>query len=119
MNTDSIFNLPNHNQNMLTRSNINIIFYDGNLNTELNNNLCSYFKSNVEGTYYGVDDYNLFKYICSQIQKNNKCFILLSSGACAKDLFNYCEKKNIDNIYKILHFMCSYRKISSFKKYIS
>ena len=85
---------------LISKHNINIIFYDGNINSEINQNICSYFKLKSEGTIYGVDDYNLFTYICKQIQKNNKYFILLSSGACAKDLFNYCEKNNINNIYK-------------------
>jgi hypothetical protein len=85
---------------LISKHNINIIFYDGNINSEINQNICSYFKLKSEGTIYGVDDYNLFTYICKQIQKNNKCFILLSTGACAKDLFNYCEKNNINNIYK-------------------
>ena len=92
---------------LISKHNINIIFYDGNINSEINQNICSYFKLKSEGTIYGVDDYNLFTYICKQIQKNNKCFILLSSGACAKDLFNYCEKKNINNIYKY-YILCAH-----------
>ena len=78
---------------LLSKYNLNIIFYDGDINNVNNQEICSYFKLKLEGTFYGVDDYNLFKYIYNQIQKNNKYFILLCSGACAKDSFNIVKKK--------------------------
>ena len=86
---------------LLTKTyNLNIIFYDDDLNRTQNNNFyCSYFKSQLEGAFYGINNFNLFKYICHKIQQNPRQFILISSGSCADKVFGYCTAKNIKQIY--------------------
>ena len=92
--------------------NINIIFYNEDTKkfSEFNDN-CSYFKINLEGTFYGISNFNLFKYVCHNIQKEDKPYILISSGSCAEKIFSYCYKKNISNIY-IFYIYC--RKIENY-----
>ena len=85
----------------ITKSyNINIIYYNENLNDVENTQNCSYFKYNLEGIFYGINNFNLFKYISLNIQKKEKYFILISSGSCAEKIFSFCYKYNIRKIYK-------------------
>ena len=105
---------------LLTKTyNINIIFYDENTtNSDDFNYYCSYFKSNLEGAFYGIKDFNLFRYVSHKIHQNTKNFILISSGFCAEKIFNYCIQKGIyqiDKYYiyclnkpKYYHFMQKY-----------
>ena len=105
---------------LLTKTyNINIIFYDENTtNSDDFNYYCSYFKSNLEGAFYGINDFNLFRYVSHKIHQNTKNFILISSGFCAEKIFNYCFQKGIyqiDKYYiyclnkpKYYHFMQKY-----------
>ena len=105
---------------LLTKTyNINIIFYDENTtNSDDFNYYCSYFKSNLEGAFYGINDFNLFRYVSHKIHQNTKNFILISSGFCAEKIFNYCIQKGIyqiDKYYiyclnkpKYYHFMQKY-----------
>ena len=88
---------------------INLIYYDKNLASKENNGYCSNFKKYLEGAFYGINNFNLFVYICHKIQQNSRKFILLSSGSSAKEVFDYCETKNISNIYMYLIF-CSYKQ---------
>ena len=91
--------------------NFNIIYYDDNLKkTGENNDYCAYFKNQLEGTFYGLNDFNLFKYICHKVQQNSRSFILISSGSSAKKLYDYCSQKNIDKIYMYLILCCSTQK---------
>ena len=92
---------------MTKKFNINIIFYNEDLNKTSDNNFaCSYFKLKLDGIFYGIDNFNLFKYICHKIQQNMKKFILISSGSCSKKIFEYCSKINITQIYKY-YIYCS------------
>ena len=88
---------------------INLIYYDKNLASKENNGYCSNFKKYLEGAFYGINNFNLFVYICHKIQQNSRKFILLSSGSSAKEVFDYCETKNISNIYMYLIF-CSHKQ---------
>ena len=84
--------------------NVNIIHYDEALTKTADNNMCcSYFKSELGGTFYGVNNFNLFKYICRRVNKGSKNFILISSGSCAEKVFQYCLNKNVNNI--IIYFI--------------
>ena len=84
--------------------NVNIIHYDEALTRTADNNMCcSYFKSELGGTFYGVNNFNLFKYICRRVNKGNKNFILISSGSCAEKVFQMCLNKNVNNI--IIYFI--------------
>ena len=92
-------------QKMTKRFNINIIHYDVNLESDiLNNTYISNFKTELSGTYYGVSNFNLFKYLCFKIQKKSKKFILICSGSSAQQVFDYCVQKNIYNIYMFYIF---------------
>ena len=92
---------------MHQKFNFNIIYYDENLKkTGENNNYCAYFKNQLEGVFYGINDYNLFTYICHKVQQNTRSFILISSGSSAKKLYDYCKQKKINKIYMYL-ILCS------------
>ena len=85
--------------------NYNIIHYDENLTNFTEN---KYFSSNLkmelEGTYYGINNYKLFQDICNKIKeksqhsRNPKKYILISSGSCATKIFDYCTTININQI---------------------
>ena len=83
---------------------INIIYFDKNLTSTENNRYCSYFKLQLEGAFYGINNFNLFIYICHKIQQNKRNFIIITSGSSAKEIFDYCETKNINNIIFYLIF---------------
>ena len=70
---------------------LNIIYYDENLKNEENNDNCTFFDINTNGTFYGCHYFELFKIICEKIKSRNKEFILISSGSCSKKVFNYCK----------------------------
>ena len=53
---------------------INIIYFDKNLTSTENNRYCSYFKLQLEGAFYGINNFNLFIYICHKIQQNKRNF---------------------------------------------
>ena len=83
---------------------LNIIYYDENLlSSSENNENCSILKMITLGTFYGVHNYSLFKYIIKRLpDESNKRFILISSGSAANKVFKYCEicaKKNISKFY--------------------
>ena len=88
--------------NLFSRNNNynkNIIYYDESLKKSVeNNNNCAYFKLKLKGTFYGVNNFQLFKYICYLIKKRSKKFILICSGSSAKKAFEYCY--NIEQIYE-------------------
>ena len=101
----------NNGSILLTKTfNINLIFYDEELSkSSENNSLCSYFKSKLEGAFYGINHFNLFKYICHKIQQNSKDFILISVGRYAEKIFNYCTQHNINQI-SIYYIYCGNRE---------
>ena len=57
---------------------------------------------NNKGIFYGCHHMDLFKYICEQIKKSQKEFILICSGKRADEILEYCQ--NIDSI----KFCCIY-----------
>ena len=75
--------------------NKNIIYYDEEITTEENNNICTYFKLNLRGTFYGVNNFELFKYICTLIDIKKRPFILVCSGSSAEKAFKYCSNKKM------------------------
>ena len=88
--------------NLFSRNNNynkNIIYYDESLKKSVeNNNNCAYFKLKLKGTFYVMNNFKLFKYICYLINKRSKKFILICSGSSANKAFEYCY--NIEQIYK-------------------
>ena len=54
----------------------------------------------LEGTFYGINNFNLFKYICHKVKQNSKYFILISSGSSWEKIFEYCRNINIAQIYR-------------------
>jgi hypothetical protein len=69
---------------------LNILYYDENLKiSSENNEICSFFKMENQGTFYGIHNFDLFKYICEKIKNSNKSFILISSGSSSEKIFNY------------------------------
>jgi len=86
--------------------NFNIIHYDETLTKSAENQICcTFYKTELTGTFYGITNFNLFKYICYQIQNNQKYFILITSGSASQKLFAYCKQNNINKIY-IYYIFC-------------
>ena len=86
--------------------NKNIIYFDEALKKTAENNFnCAYFKLKLKGTFYGVNNYELFKYICYLIGKKGKPFILICSGSSAKKCLAYCSQ--ITQIYEY-YIYCNY-----------
>ena len=99
--------------------NINIIYYEEKMknNIEYNRN-CSFFKDNLEGTFYGINNFELFKYLCYNIQSKMKYYILICPGSCAEKLFDFCALKNINQIYiYIIYCMNRQNYLPLFYKY--
>ena len=72
---------------------------------------------NINGTFYGCHNFELFKIICEKIKNKNKEFILLSSGSAAKKIYDYCS--NIKEIREY-YIYCYYKeKIYTFNESIS
>ena len=72
--------------------NLNIIYYDEHLKDEEENaDNCSFIEMNINGTFYGCHNFELFKIVCDKLQKNQKQFILISSGSAAKKIYDYCS----------------------------
>ena len=96
---NELLNIPEFNEDnkSIIKYELNILYYDGNLKeSKENNSNCSFFKMNNKGTFYGCHHLDLFKYICEQIKKNKKEFILICSGRDFETIEKYC--KNIDLI---------------------
>ena len=72
---------------------LNIIYYDTNLRDKgnENSNNCTFFQMNIQGTFYGCHNFDLFQLVCEEIKKRNKQFILLCSGRAAEKIFKYCS----------------------------
>jgi len=72
--------------------NLNILYYDENLrDEEENSDNCSFIEMNINGTFYGCHNFELFKIVCEKIKRNQKQFILISSGSAAKKIYDYCS----------------------------
>ena len=75
--------------------NLNIIYYDEHLrNKEENTDNCSFIEMNLNGTFYGCHNFELFKIVCEKIKRNKTQFILISSGSAAKKIYDYCSNIN-------------------------
>ena len=85
----------------IKKYNLNILYYDENLkNNEENSDNCSFIEMNINGTFYGCHNFELFKTVCGKLINNKKEFILLSSGSCAQKIFDYCSSiKEIREYY--------------------
>ena len=117
------YHSQNFKQNVILKSkkyNLNILYYDEHLKDyEENSDNCSFIEMNINGTFYGCHNFNLFKIVCEKIIKNKKEFILISSGSSAKKVFDYCSNiKEIREFYiycfqkeKYLSFMNQYSKL--------
>ena len=77
---------------------LNIIYYDENLRDKggENSDNCTFFQMNIQGTFYGCHNMDLFQLVCEEIKKRDKQFILLCSGRAAEKIFNFCS--NIEQI---------------------
>ena len=62
---------------------------------------------NINGTFCGCHNFELFKIICEKIKNKNKEFILLSSGSAAKKIYDYCS--NIKEIREY-YIYCYYKE---------
>jgi hypothetical protein len=102
----------NRNQSIM-KFELNILYFDEALKkSEENNSNCSFFKMNNKGTFYGCHHMDLFKYICEQIKKSQKEFILICSGKRADEILNYCQ--NIDSI----KYCCIYCRHKEFLNHL-
>ncbi len=52
--------------------NLNILYYDENLNNEENSDNSSFLFLNIDGTFYGCHYFELFKIICEKIKNKKK-----------------------------------------------
>ena len=98
---------------------INLLHYDENLTINENQNYYKYFKLNVVGGYYGIDNFDMFiKYI--EAINSSKIFlryILIVSGSNSFKVLNYCY--NFKFIHKIIIFCFlenNYKNLLSNKK---
>ena len=80
---------------------INIIYYNELLKYKGDiSDICTFFQMNINGTFYGCHNFDLFKLVCEKIKKSNKEFILLSSGNSFEKIYNYClDMKEIKECY--------------------
>ena len=77
------------------RFNLNIFYYDEELKEkDENKDISAFFEMNVNGTFYGCHNIELFKKICEKIRRNKNEFILISSGSSADKVFDYCLNMN-------------------------
>ena len=104
--------------NKIKKYNLNILYYDEHLrDEEENSDNCSFIEMNINGTFYGCHNFELFKIICEKIKNKNKEFILLSSGSAAKKIYDYCS--NIKEIREY-YIYCFYKeKYNTFNESIS
>ena len=80
---------------------VNLLHFDENLTTEENQNYYKYFKLNIVGGYFGINDFNRFKKLINAIQCSKVFvrYVLVVSGSKSMDVLNYCGKcKFIDDI---------------------
>ena len=71
--------------------NLNILYYDENLNNEENSDNCSFLFMNINGTFYGCHYFELFEKVLEKIKNNKKEFILICSGSSSEKIFDYCS----------------------------
>ena len=96
--------------------NLNILYYDENLNNEENSDNSSFFFMNTNGTFYGCHYFELFEKVLEKIKNNKKEFILLCSGSSSEKIFDYCS--NVQEL-KEFYIYCFEKKkyISLIEKY--
>ena len=110
--------------NKIKKYNLNILYYDEHLRDgEENSDNCSFIEMNINGTFYGCHNFELFKIICEKIKNKNKEFILLSSGSAAKKIYDYCSNiKEIREYYIYCYYKEKYNtfneSISKIKRYL-
>ena len=90
-NTGNLSKEKEEKNNITKKYDLNIIYYDENLKNKENNNNCTFFDMNINGTFYGYHYFELFKIVCEKIKDKKKEFILISSGSCSQKVFDYCS----------------------------
>ena len=96
----------NKKKSKIKKYNLNILYYDEHLNdNEENSDNCSFIEMNTNGTFYGCHNFELFKIVCGKIVQSKKEFILISSGSCAKKIFDYCSNMKEIREYFIYCFL--------------
>ena len=101
---------------------LNILYYNENLKNEENkedNDNCAFFDMNINGTFYGCHNFELFKIVLEKIKNNEKEFILITSGSAAEKINEYCYNFQYIkecyiycfNVKKYLPLMIKYPKI--------
>ena len=85
----------------IQKRHLNILYYDKNLNNEENSDLCAHISFNINGTFYGCHNFELFKIILEKIKDSKKHFILICSGSSSEKIFKYCSNVNEINSYYI------------------
>ena len=110
------YNYKYNHKNKRRKMNLNILYYDENLNNEENSDNSSFFFMNTNGTFYGCHYFELFEKVLEKIKNNKKEFILLCSGSSSEKIFDYCS--NVQEL-KEFYIYCFERKkyISLIKKY--
>ena len=97
--------------------NLNIIYYDEHLrDEEENSDNCSFIEMNINGTFYGCHNFELFKLVCEKIKQNKKQFILISSGSAAKKVYDYCSNMKEIREY-FIYCLLKYKYIPLMNQY--
>ena len=96
---DRAFNISQYLDNYITNEisnsspkyNLNILYYDEKLiKLDENQDICTFFEMNLNGTFYGCHYFELFEKVCEKIKRNKTEFILISSGISAEKIFDFC-----------------------------
>ena len=58
--------------NIIKKYDLNIIYYDENIKNKENNDNCTFFDMNINGTFYGCHYFDLFKIVCEKIKNKKK-----------------------------------------------
>ena len=83
---------------------INLLHYDDNLTNNENQNYYKYFKLNIVGGYYGIDNFDMFIEYIKEINNtiNFLRYFLIVSGSNSNKVLQYCYNSNI--LMKLLFF---------------
>ena len=99
------FSSLNQKMDKMRKYNLNILYYDELLiESRENNDNCTFFSLNTNGTFYGCHYFELFKIVCEKIIKSKKEFILISSGSSSQKIFDYCANIKEIRTYLIYCF---------------
>ena len=88
--------------------NVNLIHFDKNITNDENYEYYNYFKVNVVGGFFAIDDINFFKCYLEVINEKNIPFIVISSGSSADEVVEICQ--NYPFIKEVIVFCGDYNK---------